>query len=38
MPIDTLLSKAVPNGCVIDVKSALDRAAVAAKGITLWRL
>ena len=38
MPIDTLLSKAVPQGCVIDVKSALDRAAVAAKGITLWRL
>ncbi len=38
MPLDDLLSKAVPNGCVIDVKSALDRAAVAAKGFTLWRL
>ena len=38
MPLDTLLSKAAPKGCVIDVKSALDRAAVAAKGFTLWRL
>ncbi len=38
MPLDNLLSKAVPNGCVIDVKSALDRTTVAAKGFTLWRL
>ncbi len=38
MPLDSLLSKAVPSGCVIDVKSALDRTAVAAKGFTLWRL
>ena len=38
MPIDNLLSKAVPKGCVIDVKSALDRSAIAAKGFTLWRL
>ena len=38
MPLDALLAKAVPKGCVIDVKSALDRTAVAAKGMTLWRL
>ena len=38
MPIDNLLSKAVPKGCVIDVKSALDRSAIAAKGFTMWRL
>ena len=38
MPLDTLLSKVAPKGCVIDVKSALDRAVIAAKGITLWRL
>lgn len=38
MPLDTLLSKVALKGCVIDVKSALDRAVIAAKGITLWRL
>ena len=38
MPIDSLLSKAVKGGCVIDVKSALDRTSVTAKGLTLWRL
>ena len=38
MPLDTLLSKVAVKGCVIDVKSALDRAVIAAKGITLWRL
>ena len=38
MPIDSLLSKAVMGGCVIDVKSALDRDVVAAKGRMLWRL
>ena len=38
MPLDTLLSKAVAKGCVIDVKSALDRSAIAAKRMTLWRL
>ena len=38
MPIEDLLAKAVPKGCVIDVKSVLDRSAVAANGMTLWRL
>ena len=38
MPLDTLLSKVAVKGCVIDVKSALDRAVIGAKGITLWRL
>ena len=38
MPIETLLAKAGKGGCVIDVKSALDRSLVAANGLTLWRL
>ncbi len=38
MPIAALLAKAVKGGCVIDVKSALDRSLVAANGLTLWRL
>ena len=38
MPVDTLLAKAVRGGCVIDVKSALDRALVTANGLTVWRL
>ena len=38
MPLAALLAKGLPNGCVIDVKSALDRGAVTATGMTLWRL
>ncbi len=38
LSLDELLSKVKPNGVVIDVKSVLDREALAARGITLWRL
>jgi UDP-N-acetyl-D-galactosamine dehydrogenase len=38
MPLDALLSKVKPGGCVIDVKSALDRSAVEGRGFSLWRL
>ncbi len=38
MPLDQLLAKVRPGGCVIDVKSVLDRQAVADRGFTLWRL
>jgi UDP-N-acetyl-D-glucosamine/UDP-N-acetyl-D-galactosamine dehydrogenase len=37
-PLAALLSKVKPGGVVIDVKSVLDRTAVAALGYTLWRL
>jgi UDP-N-acetyl-D-glucosamine/UDP-N-acetyl-D-galactosamine dehydrogenase len=37
-PLDKLLAKVKPGGVVIDVKSVLDREAVAARGFTLWRL
>jgi UDP-N-acetyl-D-galactosamine dehydrogenase len=37
-PLDKVLSKVKPGGVVIDVKSALNPAAVAAKGFTFWRL
>lgn len=37
-PLDELLSKVVPEGCVIDVKAALDRHAVADRVAHLWRL
>jgi UDP-N-acetyl-D-galactosamine dehydrogenase len=38
MPLEELLSRVAPAGCVIDVKSVLDRDAVAARGLSLWRL
>ncbi len=38
MPLSQLLGKLKPGGVVIDVKSMLDRAAVAALGFSLWRL
>jgi UDP-N-acetyl-D-galactosamine dehydrogenase len=38
MPLDRLLSKVKPGGCVIDVKSVLDRDAIASRKLTLWRL
>jgi UDP-N-acetyl-D-galactosamine dehydrogenase len=38
MPVDAIASKVKPGGCVVDVKSVLDREAVARLGLTLWRL
>jgi UDP-N-acetyl-D-galactosamine dehydrogenase len=38
MPLATLLAKAAPGACVIDVKSVLERAAVEEMGFKLWRL
>ena len=37
-PIDGLLSGLKSGGVVVDVKSALDRGEVKAKGFSLWRL
>lgn len=38
MPLAELLTQLKPGGVVIDVKSVLDRDAVAALGFKLWRL
>jgi len=38
LPLEKLLSTVRPGGVVIDVKSALNRDAVAAHGLTLWPL
>ncbi len=38
LSLDELLTKVKPNGVVIDVKSVLDREALAKRGITVWRL
>jgi len=38
MPLSQLLGSLKPGGVVIDVKSALDRTAVATLGFSLWRL
>jgi UDP-N-acetyl-D-galactosamine dehydrogenase len=35
---DRIVSTVVPGGCIIDVKSVLDRKAIAASGRSLWRL
>ena len=33
-----MLAKAIGACCVIDVKSALDRDALVARGLKVWRL
>jgi UDP-N-acetyl-D-galactosamine dehydrogenase len=38
MGTEKLLEKVVPAGCVIDVKAALDRDALEARGLRVWRL
>ena len=38
LPLEVLTSKVVPDGCVIDVKSALDRARLESAGLRVWRL
>jgi UDP-N-acetyl-D-glucosamine/UDP-N-acetyl-D-galactosamine dehydrogenase len=37
-PLEDLLSRVVPGGCVIDVKARLDKAKVEARGFRFWRL
>jgi UDP-N-acetyl-D-galactosamine dehydrogenase len=38
MPLERMLAKVRPDGCVIDVKSALPREAVQSHGPAVWRL
>jgi UDP-N-acetyl-D-galactosamine dehydrogenase len=38
MPLEALAAKVVPSGCVVDVKAALDAAALRDKGLRVWRL
>jgi len=38
MPTQTLLRKVVRAGCIIDVKSVLDAAALRKEGLRVWRL
>jgi UDP-N-acetyl-D-galactosamine dehydrogenase len=38
LPMDELTAKVVRGGCVIDVKSALDRKAFESAGFEVWRL
>ena len=38
IPQAQLLQKIVRNGCVIDVKSALDAEALRREGLRVWRL
>jgi UDP-N-acetyl-D-galactosamine dehydrogenase len=37
-PLDDMLAKIAPNGVYVDVKSQADPAALAARGIEVWRL
>jgi UDP-N-acetyl-D-glucosamine/UDP-N-acetyl-D-galactosamine dehydrogenase len=37
-PLGELLSRVVPGGCVIDVKSKLDKEQVESRGLRFWRL
>jgi UDP-N-acetyl-D-galactosamine dehydrogenase len=36
--LETLLERVRPGGCVIDIKSRLDRGAIEARGLRVWRL
>jgi UDP-N-acetyl-D-glucosamine/UDP-N-acetyl-D-galactosamine dehydrogenase len=38
LPLSSLIEKALPGGCFIDVKSSFDRARLEAAGLTVWRL
>jgi len=38
LPLEALLAKVRPGGCIIDVKSLLDREAIERRGYKLWRL
>jgi UDP-N-acetyl-D-glucosamine/UDP-N-acetyl-D-galactosamine dehydrogenase len=38
LPVADLLAKIEPNGCLIDIKSALDPAPFRQMGISVWRL
>ena len=38
MPQEQLLRKIVRAGCIIDVKSVLDAAALRREGLRVWRL
>ena len=38
LPLEALAAKVVPDGCVIDVKAALDATALRSKGLRVWRL
>jgi UDP-N-acetyl-D-glucosamine/UDP-N-acetyl-D-galactosamine dehydrogenase len=38
LPLDAITAKIASRGCVIDVKAALDRAALEAAGHRVWRL
>ena len=37
-PLAELASKVTPGGCFIDVQSQVDRAALQALGLRVWRL
>ena len=37
-PAEDFVAKLVPHGCAIDVKGALDLAALRRAGLTCWRL
>ena len=38
MPTEALLRKVVRSGCIIDIKSVLDAAALRREGLRVWRL
>jgi UDP-N-acetyl-D-galactosamine dehydrogenase len=38
MPLEQLISKVRPGGCVIDIKSALDPSKITQMGLRIWRL
>jgi UDP-N-acetyl-D-galactosamine dehydrogenase len=38
MPLDKLLIRLKPNGCIIDIKSILDVSALKKTGTIFWRL
>lgn len=38
MPVDTFTDRLKSNGCIVDVKSMLDKTAVEKSGVAFWRL
>jgi len=38
MPLDDLIGRLSPDGCIVDVKSILDPEAVRQRGVRFWRL
>ena len=38
IPLDKLINRLNPNGCIVDIKSILDVSEVKKTGVNYWRL